>query len=193
MTRQPANSSESSKHAAPPAMRAMARAAVAGGPSTTTSRSNVSRPSARSRGAPPTSHAGVSLSATRTTRSASLETALRLAEGVAFAEHVDIGSGDDVPRRLIFSEKFACPVSGFTISEIEPRLFSFNNPYGACPVCDGLGMKRRGGQIKERVNLGHRPIDAPAGAHFPPMEHKLLLGWSEATHNSKISVTTEIT
>ena len=43
--------------------------------------------------------------------------------------------------RLIFSEKFACPVSGFTISEIEPRLFSFNNPYGACPVCDGLGAK----------------------------------------------------
>jgi excinuclease ABC subunit A len=71
----------------------------------------------------------------------SLETALRLAEGVAFAEHVDIGDGEDAPRRLIFSEKFACPVSGFTISEIEPRLFSFNNPYGACPVCDGLGMK----------------------------------------------------
>ena len=71
----------------------------------------------------------------------SLETALRLAEGIAFAEHVDIGDGEDAPRRLLFSEKFACPVSGFTISEIEPRLFSFNNPYGACPVCDGLGMK----------------------------------------------------
>jgi excinuclease ABC subunit A len=71
----------------------------------------------------------------------SLETALRLADGIAFAEHVDIGSGDDVPKRLLFSEKFACPVSGFTISEIEPRLFSFNNPYGACPACDGLGVK----------------------------------------------------
>jgi excinuclease ABC subunit A len=71
----------------------------------------------------------------------SLDTALRLADGIAFAEHVDIGSGDDVPQRLLFSEKFACPVSGFTISEIEPRLFSFNNPYGACPVCDGLGVK----------------------------------------------------
>jgi excinuclease ABC subunit A len=45
------------------------------------------------------------------------------------------------PRRITFSEKFACPVSGFTISEIEPRLFSFNNPFGACPVCDGLGVK----------------------------------------------------
>jgi excinuclease ABC subunit A len=71
----------------------------------------------------------------------SLETALRLAEGLASAEYADIGDGEDVPRRLLFSEKFACPVSGFTISEIEPRLFSFNNPFGACPVCDGLGMK----------------------------------------------------
>ena len=44
--------------------------------------------------------------------------------------------------RIIFSEKFACPVSGFTIPEIEPRLFSFNNPYGACPVCDGLGTEQ---------------------------------------------------
>ncbi len=50
------------------------------------------------------------------------------------------GSTDD--GRIIFSEKFACPVSGFTIPEIEPRLFSFNNPYGACPVCDGLGSER---------------------------------------------------
>ena len=48
----------------------------------------------------------------------------------------------DNPNRIIFSEKFACPVSGFTIPEIEPRLFSFNNPYGACPVCDGLGTER---------------------------------------------------
>ncbi|MGB2657357.1 MAG: excinuclease ABC subunit A, partial [Pseudolabrys sp.] len=46
------------------------------------------------------------------------------------------------PERLIFSEKFACPVSGFTISEIEPRLFSFNNPFGACPECGGLGVEQ---------------------------------------------------
>ena len=45
-------------------------------------------------------------------------------------------------RRLIFSEKFACPVSGFTIPEIEPRLFSFNNPFGACPECGGLGIEQ---------------------------------------------------
>ena len=45
-------------------------------------------------------------------------------------------------RRLVFSEKFACPVSGFTIPEIEPRLFSFNNPFGACPKCGGLGVEQ---------------------------------------------------
>ncbi|SDB16277.1 excinuclease ABC subunit UvrA [Bauldia litoralis] len=58
-------------------------------------------------------------------------------------EGVNPPTGKDAqPERLIFSEKFACPVSGFTIAEIEPRLFSFNNPYGACPVCDGLGSER---------------------------------------------------
>jgi len=70
----------------------------------------------------------------------SLQTALGLAEGIAVAEWASAEEGQD-PRRIIFSEKFACPVSGFTISEIEPRLFSFNNPFGACPVCDGLGVK----------------------------------------------------
>ena len=48
---------------------------------------------------------------------------------------------DERAQRIIFSAKFACPVSGFTIEEIEPRLFSFNNPYGACPECDGLGTE----------------------------------------------------
>ncbi len=71
----------------------------------------------------------------------SIETALKLADGIAVAEWADKAEGEAEPRRIIFSEKFACPVSGFTISEIEPRLFSFNNPYGACPVCDGLGAK----------------------------------------------------
>ncbi|MDB5466995.1 MAG: ABC-ATPase UvrA, partial [Phenylobacterium sp.] len=65
----------------------------------------------------------------------SLETALGLSEGLVFAEHAEDGS------RTVFSSKFACPVSGFTIDEIEPRLFSFNNPYGACPACDGLGVQ----------------------------------------------------
>ena len=69
----------------------------------------------------------------------SLETALGLADGIAIAELADKADGEEEPKRLVFSEKFACPVSGFTIPEIEPRLFSFNNPFGACPTCDGLG------------------------------------------------------
>ncbi len=70
----------------------------------------------------------------------SFETALKLAEGLAIAEPADAKDGE-APDRITFSEKFACPVSGFTIAEIEPRLFSFNAPQGACPACDGLGEK----------------------------------------------------
>lgn len=63
----------------------------------------------------------------------SVETALKLADGLCIAEDATSGA------ETLFSEKFACPVSGFTIPEIEPRLFSFNSPHGACPSCDGLG------------------------------------------------------
>jgi len=69
----------------------------------------------------------------------SLETALRLADGLAIAEFASDSGDYQKHDRVVFSEKFACPVSGFTIEEIEPRLFSFNNPHGACPACDGLG------------------------------------------------------
>jgi len=95
----------------------------------------------------------------------SFETALKLAEGLAYVDLVDTTvaelagnrvqearaefnvtggamKGTGIPdNRIVFSEKFACPVSGFTIPEIEPRLFSFNAPQGACPACDGLGEK----------------------------------------------------
>jgi excinuclease ABC subunit A len=63
----------------------------------------------------------------------SIETALGLSDGIVYAEGADDGT------RTVFSSRFACPVSGFTIEEIEPRLFSFNSPHGACPACDGLG------------------------------------------------------
>ncbi len=69
----------------------------------------------------------------------SLRTALDLADGIAVLETA-APEGEE-PQRLTFSEKFACPVSGFTIPEIEPRLFSFNAPFGACPDCDGLGRE----------------------------------------------------
>ncbi len=71
----------------------------------------------------------------------SLEVALGLTDGIAVAEMADTKSEGEDPERLIFSARFACPVSGFTIDEIEPRLFSFNNPFGACPACDGLGTQ----------------------------------------------------
>lgn len=65
----------------------------------------------------------------------SVETALKLADGLLIAEDATTGAN------TLYSEKFACPVSGFTIPEIEPRLFSFNSPHGACPSCDGLGER----------------------------------------------------
>ena len=67
----------------------------------------------------------------------SFRTALDLADGITILETA-VAEGQE-PERFTFSEKFACPVSGFTIPEIEPRLFSFNAPFGACPACDGLG------------------------------------------------------
>ena len=65
----------------------------------------------------------------------SFETALALSDGLAFTEDADTG------EQITFSAKFACPISGFSIDEIEPRLFSFNNPFGACVACDGLGTQ----------------------------------------------------
>jgi excinuclease ABC subunit A len=65
----------------------------------------------------------------------SFETALSMSDGVVYAENADNN------ERTVFSSKFACPVSGFSIEEIEPRLFSFNSPHGACPACDGLGVE----------------------------------------------------
>ena len=68
----------------------------------------------------------------------SFRTALDLADGITILE---TAPAEGEPERYTFSEKFACPVSGFTIPEIEPRLFSFNAPFGACPSCDGLGVE----------------------------------------------------
>jgi excinuclease ABC subunit A len=68
------------------------------------------------------------------------------------------------PERILFSEKFACPVSGFTIPEIEPRLFSFNNPYGACPACGGLGVEQH---IDEELVIPDRELTLRKGAIAP--------------------------
>ncbi|MEF3367289.1 excinuclease ABC subunit UvrA [Methylocystis sp. 9N] len=89
----------------------------------------------------------------------SFETALELSSGLAVVEFADAPKGESLllaptqpaanvsthyaPHHILFSSKFACPVSGFTIPEIEPRLFSFNNPFGACPVCGGIGHEQK--------------------------------------------------
>jgi excinuclease ABC subunit A len=73
----------------------------------------------------------------------SFETALDLTDGIAVIEYADETDEKGKPKRIVFSSKFACPVSGFTIPEIEPRLFSFNNPFGACPTCGGIGHEMR--------------------------------------------------
>ena len=88
----------------------------------------------------------------------SVETAVRLADGLVIIENAD------TKEETLFSEKFACPVSGFTIPEIEPRLFSFNNPHGACPNCDGLGVKM---YIDEALVIPDPTLTVEEGAIAP--------------------------
>ncbi len=103
----------------------------------------------------------------------SFETALKLADGLAVVEFADSApvagakankQRNETSERLIFSEKFACPVSGFTIPEIEPRLFSFNNPFGACPKCGGLGVEQH---IDPELVISDRERTLRAGAIAP--------------------------
>jgi len=91
----------------------------------------------------------------------SFRTALDLADGIAILETAP-DEGDS--ERVTFSENFACPVSGFTISEIEPRLFSFNAPFGACPDCDGLGQERF---FDERLVVPDETLKVRDGAIAP--------------------------
>ena len=105
----------------------------------------------------------------------SMQTALELADGMAVAEFADRAlrqeqtaaggsknkSKNETHERLVFSERFACPVSGFTIPEVEPRLFSFNAPVGACSTCDGLGTQR-GFDVELVVPNGDLPMNKGA-------------------------------
>ena len=107
----------------------------------------------------------------------SFETALALADGVVYAENADpreAGGGE----RTIFSSRFACPVSGFTIEEIEPRLFSFNSPQGACPACDGLGVESFFDPAlvvpDERRSLAEGAVAPWTGAQSPYYDQTLL-------------------
>ena len=101
----------------------------------------------------------------------SFETALGMADGVVYAENADGG------ERTVFSSRFACPVSGFSIEEIEPRLFSFNSPHGACPACDGLGTESFFDPAlvvpNEQLSLAGGAIAAWVGAQSPYYDQTL--------------------
>src|SRR5476651_1760116 len=103
----------------------------------------------------------------------SIQTALGLADGLLLVEFADEKEkdgplGKDKQKQIVFSSKFACPVSGFTISEIEPRLFSFNNPHGACPECDGLGVQN---YFDEELVVPDQTITLRKGAVAPWAKH----------------------
>ena len=93
----------------------------------------------------------------------SFRTALDLADGIAILETVPQEETDEI-ERMTFSENFACPTSGFTIPEIEPRLFSFNAPFGACPDCDGLGKEL---YFDERLVVPDQTLGIKDGALAP--------------------------
>jgi len=95
----------------------------------------------------------------------SLETALRLGKGI-----VVIGQKNDPENNLIFSEHFACEECGISLAELEPRLFSFNNPYGACPECTGLGEKL---EVDPELVIPNKNLTLAEGAIWP---------WSRASH-----------
>ena len=115
----------------------------------------------------------------------SLETCLKLSDGLVVVDFADrplpvSQTGDnavnksknETHERLVFSEKFACPVSGFTIAEIEPRLFSFNNPFGACSTCDGLGVQK---SVDPAIVVPNPVLTLRDGAIFP---------WSKSSNPS---------
>ena len=93
----------------------------------------------------------------------SFRTALDLADGIAILETAPHEGVSEI-ERITFSENFACPVSGFTIPEIEPRLFSFNAPFGACPDCDGLGKEL---YFDERLVVPDQTLRIKDGALAP--------------------------
>ena len=121
------------------------RASSASRSTASTTPSTRPRPSTRSSSTTSTSWSTASWCAPTSPRGwrNRFETALELADGIAVIEYADETDEKGKPQRITFSSKFACPVSGFTIPEIEPRLFSFNNPFGACPTCGGIGHEMR--------------------------------------------------
>ena len=104
--------------------------------------------------------------------SESVETALNISDGVIYVENLDDN------ELVTFSSKFACPESGFTIEEIEPRLFSFNNPNGACKDCDGLGFNET---FDKELIIGDKNLSFEDGVIIP-WDKKNNLFYTELTN-----------
>ncbi|MBS0236771.1 MAG: excinuclease ABC subunit UvrA [Proteobacteria bacterium] len=102
----------------------------------------------------------------------SVEIALKLSDGIMYIEIVEVPQGVKTSHKtgdiLVFSERFACPVSGFSLTEIEPRIFSFNSPYGACPECDGLGLEK---YFEARMVVPNQNLSIKEGAIAPWSMH----------------------
>lgn len=100
----------------------------------------------------------------------SLEIALRLGKGIVIVSPPNQGQKNDLEKDLIFSEHFACEKCGVSLPELEPRLFSFNNPYGACPECTGLGEKL---EVDPELVIPNKKLTIAEGAIWP---------WAKASH-----------
>src|SRR5690606_7336263 len=94
----------------------------------------------------------------------SLETALRLADGMVDVVRHPLASDDGDPEHVLFSERYGCAECGISLPELEPRQFSFNSPFGACPACGGLGMRR---EVSEELVLGDPSISILEGVVLP--------------------------
>lgn len=124
----------------------------------------------------------------------SVETALKIGEGIVLVELVDIPEGTKTSHKkgekILFSEKYSCPVSGFQLSEIEPRIFSFNSPFGACPKCEGLGLQMF---FEEDLIVPNKSLSIAEGAIAPwaNSSSKLVMQTLEAlAKHYKFSLTT---
>lgn len=112
------------------------------------------------------------------------ETILKISDGLAYVENVD------TKETITFSEKFSCPESGFTLEEIEPRLFSFNSPFGACPTCDGLGMRLVFDQDRVVPNPNLSIREGALDPWFGPFENYYFQVLESVAQHYDVSLTT---
>ena len=115
----------------------------------------------------------------------SIETTLSLSDGLVYVDFINENLPKEFKKseKIVFSSKFACPESGFTIEEIEPRLFSFNSPYGACPECEGIGVDLN--LIKEQWLQKIREICFLSNLKIPDGTHQIS-GGKDGRHSEHL-------